>query len=70
MSHVDLLVVKPLSGSRRQERLEMRLALRGVGGAKDLIVVTPEEIERWGRFRGTPIADALSEGRLLYARPD
>ena len=26
----------------------MRLALRGVGGAKDLIVVTPEEIERWG----------------------
>ncbi len=69
-SDIDLMVVKTLSGPRRQERLEMRMALRGVGIAKDLIVVTPEEVERWGEFEGTLIADALSGGRLLYARPD
>ncbi|MEW6753239.1 MAG: nucleotidyltransferase domain-containing protein [Candidatus Latescibacterota bacterium] len=68
-SDVDLLVVKPGSGSRRRERLAMRMALRGVGIAKDLFLATPEEVERWSGHRGTLIGEAVREGRLLYERP-
>ena len=67
-SDVDLLVVKPVSGSRRKERLAMREALRGVGLAKDIVLVTPEEVARYGNLPGTVLRPALREGRVLYER--
>ena len=67
-SDVDLLVVKNVSGSKRQERLAIRLALSGIGLAKDIIVVTPEEVERYKDIVGTIIYPALREGKVLYER--
>jgi len=65
-SDVDLLVVK--KGARRRE-LAMRIyrALIGVGRAVDVVVVTPEDIERYGDNAATVIAPALREGRVVYA---
>jgi len=67
-SDVDLLVIKPVTGSRRQERLAMRIALRGMGMAKDVILVTPEEVETARELPGTLIRSALREGKALYER--
>jgi uncharacterized protein len=67
-SDVDLLVIKPVTGSRRQERLAMRVALRGMGVAKDIILVTPEEVETSRELPGTLIRSALREGKVLYER--
>ena len=67
-SDVDLLVIKPVAGSRRQERLAMRVALHGMGMAKDVLLVTPEEVETFRELPGTIIRSALSEGKVLYER--
>jgi predicted nucleotidyltransferase len=69
-SDVDLLVVMPVEGSRRRQRVAIRVALRGMGLAKDVFVVTPEEVERYGDLVGTLVYPALREGKVLYERPD
>jgi predicted nucleotidyltransferase len=68
-SDVDLLVIKPVTGSRRAERVAMRTALRGMGIAKDIVLVTPEEAEESGELVGTVVRPALREGKVLYERP-
>jgi predicted nucleotidyltransferase len=68
-SDVDLLVVMPVQESRRQQTVAIRTALSGMGLAKDVIVVTPEEVERYGNLVGTVIRPALHEGKVLYERP-
>ena len=68
-SDVDLLVVMPVEGSRRQQRVAIRTVLSGSGLAKDVFVATPEEVERYGDLVGTIIRPALREGKVLYERP-
>lgn len=67
-SDADLLVVMPVSGSRRKQATAIELALVGVNLPVDLIVATPEEAERQRRQKGTVVGAALREGRLLYER--
>lgn len=67
-SDVDLLVVLPLSGSKRAKQVEMRVAIHDLGIPTDIIVATPDEIERRRNIVGTIIRPALREGRVLYAR--
>jgi predicted nucleotidyltransferase len=69
-SDVDLLVVMPVQGSRRQQRVAIRTALSGMGLAKDVFVFTPDEMERYGDLVGSIIRPALREGKVLYERPD
>jgi len=63
---VDLLVVMPLDGSRRQKAIEIDRALIGVNLPVDVVVVTPEEVERNRQRLGTIIRPAMREGRVLY----
>lgn len=67
-SDVDLLIVMALSEERRNIRLGIRRALSGMGLPKDIVVVTPEEIERYRECPGTVIRAALGEGKVLYER--
>lgn len=67
-SDADLLVVMRVSGSRRRAAVEIDLALAGIGLPKDVIVVTPEEVERYRDTVGTIIYPALREGKVLYER--
>lgn len=67
-SDVDLLVVMPGNGSKREQQLALRLALHDIRVPKDVIVATPEEIARFGDLVGTILRPALREGRVLYAR--
>lgn len=68
-SDVDLLVVLArIEGSRRQKTVEIRVALRGMGLAKDIVVRTPEELEQERNVPGTLGRAAEREGRVLYER--
>lgn len=65
-SDVDLLVVCPVSGSRRALMVAMDRALRGLGFARDVIVLTPEEFESDRHIPGTAARPAWLEGKTLY----
>lgn len=67
-SDADLLIVMQISGSKRKKSVEIDLALAGIGLPKDVIVVTPEEVERYRNTIGAIIYPALREGRVLYER--
>jgi len=67
-SDVDLLVIMPVTGSKRETQIEIRCALHDIHVAKDIIVATPDEVERRRNIVGTIIRPALREGKVLYAR--
>ena len=66
-SDVDLLIVMPVSGSKRAAQLQVRLALHDIRLPKDVIVVTPDQFERQRDIPGTIIRPAFLEGKVLYA---
>ncbi|MBI3181587.1 MAG: nucleotidyltransferase domain-containing protein [Myxococcales bacterium] len=65
-SDVDLLVVKRGAHRRRLAQAIYR-SLVGVGQAVDVLVVTPEDIERYRHSPAVVIEPALREGRTVYA---
>ena len=65
-SDVDILVVCPIKGKRRHLMLEMDRALYGLGLARDIMILTPEEFELDRHIPGTIARPAWKEGRVLY----
>lgn len=65
-SDVDFLVVCPFKGSRRALMVAMDRTLSGMGFARDIIVLTPEEFERDRNISGTIARPAWKEGKVLY----
>ena len=66
-SDVDLLVVMPVAGSRREKAIEIAVTLHDIPIAKDVIVVRPEDFEWRSKIVGTIERPAAREGKLLYA---
>lgn len=66
-SDFDLLVIKPGNYHRGLLTEEIYLGLIGVGRAVDIVVVTPEDVERYRESPALVIAPALGEGRVIYA---
>jgi len=67
-SDVDLLVVMPVTGSKREKQIELRCALHDIHVARDITVATPDEVERRLHIVGTIIRPAVQEGQVLYVR--
>ena len=67
-SDVDLLVILPVRDSKRKIAVQIYALLAGSGLPKDIVVATPEEIERYRDIPGTLIRPALLEGQTLYER--
>lgn len=67
-SDADLLVVMNVAGSKRKQAIEIDLCLQGIPIPTDVIVVTPEDIERYCDCPSAIIHDALREGKILYER--
>jgi predicted nucleotidyltransferase len=65
-SDVDLLVVK--SGEFDQGHVlgDIYLNLHGVGQAVDIVLVTPEQLDRYKNTHCLVIAPALREGKEIY----
>ena len=67
-SDVDLLVVMPVEGSRREKAVEIGVAVNDIPVPKDIVVTTPEDFEWRKEIVGTIERPAEREGRLVYAR--
>ncbi|MCK4342557.1 MAG: nucleotidyltransferase domain-containing protein [Phycisphaerae bacterium] len=65
-SDVDLLVICQVEGDRGDLALAMDRALRGLGLARDIVVLTPEEFEMDRHIPGTIARPAWQEGKVLY----
>jgi len=65
-SDADLLIVMRVDGSKRQQAVQIDLALEGIPIPIDLVVVTPEDVERHRETMGTIIREAVREGKVLY----
>ena len=65
-SDVDLLVIK--AGAHRLDLAgKIHHNLHGVGEAVDVVVVTPEDVERYRASPALVIAPAFKEGKVVYA---
>ena len=67
-SDVDFLVVMPLRKPRRRLEGDLHAAVAGSELSKDIVVVTPEELERFRHVPGTVVEPALESGLVVYRR--
>lgn len=67
-SDVDLLVVVRMKGAKRSKEVELYRLLAGIGLPKDIVVVTPDDVEEYRHVPGTIIQSALEQGKVLYER--
>jgi len=67
-SDLDLLVVIPGVKHLRHESTRLREELRGLLVPVDIVVATPEQMERLGDVPGMVYRTALIEGKVLYER--
>ena len=66
-SDVDLLVVmRGVEGWRRKTATAIDVALMGIDLPTDILVVTPEDVERGRHQISTVMYPALREGKILY----
>ena len=68
-SDVDLLVILPNGSDKRDTAIEILRALGDLPVCKDIVVATPEEVDRRGHLVGTALRSALREGKVVYERP-
>jgi predicted nucleotidyltransferase len=66
-SDVDLLVIRPLRGSRMPLESRMLLAMGELGLPSDLVLITPKEFEEQKALPGTIARAAYKEGKVLHA---
>ncbi len=65
-SDVDLLVICAVDGKKRDLMVAMDRALKGLGIARDIVILTPDEYERDRHIPGTIARPASLEGKVLY----
>jgi predicted nucleotidyltransferase len=67
-SDVDFLIIMD-NGTHRRNTATLAYRVLGAQGiAKDIVVVTEEDVEKFGSLPGTIIEPALSEGKIVYER--
>lgn len=65
-SDVDLLVIKGGKFNRCRLTTAIYRHLRGKGAPVDVVLVTPEEVERYGDSPYLVLYPALREGKVVY----
>ncbi len=66
-SDVDLLVVMPEGVHRRKTAQKLYREIRGLGHPFDILVATPEDLERHKANIGLIYREILAEGKEVYA---
>ncbi len=66
-SDLDLLVIKKGHYHRGRLTESIYMNLIGVGQAVDVVVATPEDVERFKNVHSMVISPALKEGKVVYA---
>lgn len=65
-SDVDLLVIFSAVEDKRRMAINIRHSLDGLSVCKDIVVSTPDEIDRRGHIVGSVLRSALRDGKVLY----
>ena len=66
-SDVDLMVIVPDSDERSIKRMQRaHRCLRGIGFAKDVLVPTRAQVDRYKHLRASVFHQVLANGRKLY----
>ena len=66
-SDVDLMVIVPQSNERATRRMQRaHRCLQGLGFAKDVLVPTRAQVDRYKHLRASLFHQVLSKGRKLY----
>ena len=65
-SDLDLLVVVRDGVHRRRTAQTIYKSLRGIGFAKDVVVVTESDVRQFGKNPSLVIYPALSQGKEIY----
>jgi predicted nucleotidyltransferase len=65
-SDVDLFIIKNSTESRRKRQIDLRMRLFGSGVPMDLLVYTPEEIQKRLDIEDPFILHILKSGKVLY----
>lgn len=65
-SDLDLLVVVPSLGDKRETAVAMLKSLRGIPAPIEVIPTDPDEIRRRGDMPGDVLRAALREGKVVY----
>jgi predicted nucleotidyltransferase len=72
-SDIDLLIVggRPSDSgwSRRREIGRIRRSIPRVGIPVDIVLFTPDEVDRWKDTTNHVVSEAIREGRVIYERP-
>lgn len=68
-SDLDLMVVLDHVDSPRAESIRLRRVLRGLLTPIDILVATPEQLERHRNTIGLIYQTVLTEGKVIYERP-
>jgi predicted nucleotidyltransferase len=67
-SDVDLLIVMPVEGSKREKQLKVRMALHDIPAPVDVIITRTEDFLWRKDIVGTIEWPASREGKVLYER--
>ncbi|MEK7711153.1 MAG: nucleotidyltransferase domain-containing protein [Planctomycetota bacterium] len=67
-SDIDLLVVMPTVGNKREVAVEIRRVLRDLPVGKDIVVTTPDELVERGGIIGSILRTALRDGITIFER--
>ena len=66
-SDVDLMVIVPSSDERSIKRMQRaHSCFRGIGFAKDVLVPTRAQVDRYKHLRASLFHQVLAKGRKLY----
>lgn len=65
-SDLDLLVVLAKTEHTRKAAIQIGNLLSNLPIGKDIIVTTPEDIEKYGKTVGNILLPALTEGKVIY----
>ena len=65
-SDLDLLVVLARTEHTRKSAIQIGNSLSNLPISKDIIVTTPEDIEKHGKTAGNILLPALTEGKVIY----
>ncbi len=65
-SDLDLLVILPTEEPMHRRVTRIRKLLRDINIPKDIIVYTPQEVEKWKNASAAFITSIIKEGMVIY----
>ncbi len=65
-SDLDLLVILQTEEPVHKRAIKIRKLLRDIRIPKDILVYTPQEVERWKNASSAFITSILKKGRVIY----